>query len=64
MACNTGFYTQLLKQQAATTVVGVNISEEMLKVTRKQKKEKPLGIQYHLENTTQLEQIESFDLII
>ena len=28
------------------------------------KKEKPLGIQYHLENTTQLEQIESFDLII
>ena len=42
----------------------MNISEEMLKVARKQKKEKPLGIQYHLENTTQLEQIESFDLII
>ncbi|MGK7893332.1 MAG: class I SAM-dependent methyltransferase [Xenococcus sp. (in: cyanobacteria)] len=63
LACGTGFYTRLFKQKGATKVVGVDISEEMLKVARKQEEQQPLGIEYHLGDAVKLEQIGSFELI-
>ncbi len=63
LASGTGFYTRLLKQQAATRVVGVDISEEMVKAARQQEEQQPLGIEYHLADVGKLEQIGSFDLI-
>jgi len=63
LACGTGFYSRLLKEQGAAKVVGVDISREMIEVARQQEQKNKLGIEYHVFDITQLPRLGSFDLV-
>ncbi|NEO40917.1 MAG: class I SAM-dependent methyltransferase [Moorea sp. SIOASIH] len=63
LACGTGFYTRLLKEKGATKVVGVDISEEMVRHARQKEANNPLGIEYHVRDVAQLPHLGKFDLV-
>ena len=46
LACGSGYYTKLLKQKGASEVIGVDISEGMIKEADKDELEHSLGITY------------------
>ena len=63
LACGAGDYTRQLKQAGASHTVGVDISEEMIKLARKQEVQAPLGIEYILSDAQELGKIGDFDLV-
>ncbi len=63
LACGAGVYTRKLKQAGASHTVGVDISEEMIKLARKQEAQAPLGIEYILSDAQELGKIGDFDLV-
>jgi ubiquinone/menaquinone biosynthesis C-methylase UbiE len=63
LACGSGFYTRLLKQQGAATVVGVDISPEMIRLATQQEQAEPLGIAYQVGDAVALPQVGPFDLV-
>jgi ubiquinone/menaquinone biosynthesis C-methylase UbiE len=63
LACGFGFYTRLLKQHGAGTVLGVDISPEMIRLAHQQEQAEPLGITYRVGDTVALPQLGPFDLI-
>jgi|SRR5215470_4004630 len=64
VACGTGFYTRLLRRSAATEVVGVDVSEAMIDVARRQEAAEPLGITYHVHDAGSMPKLGSFDLAV
>src|ERR1043166_10232042 len=48
LACGFGFYTRLLKQHGAATVLGVDISPEMIRLATHAAQAEPLGITYQV----------------
>lgn len=62
IACGEGFYTRLIRQQGAARVVGVDLSEGMVALARKQETENPLGIEYMVGDGRALDFHEEFDL--
>jgi ubiquinone/menaquinone biosynthesis C-methylase UbiE len=63
LACGFGFYTQLLKQHGAAQVVGVDLSPEMIRLTRQQEQAEPLGITYQVGDAVALPPLGRFDLV-
>jgi len=63
LACGAGGYTRTLKQAGASHTVGVDISEEMIKLARKQEAQAPLGIEYIVSDAQELGKIGDFDLV-
>jgi SAM-dependent methyltransferase len=63
LACGTGFYTRMLKQQGARRVVGVDISTDMIAQARQAEGAQPLGIEYHVQDALQLRPAGEFDLV-
>ncbi|HSF29050.1 MAG TPA: class I SAM-dependent methyltransferase [Candidatus Tectomicrobia bacterium] len=63
LACGFGFYTRLLKQHGAATVLGVDISPEMIRLANKQEQAEPLGITYQVGDAVQLSRLGRFDLV-
>jgi toxoflavin synthase len=63
VACGFGFYTRLLKQRGAATVLGVDISPEMIRLANQQEQAEPLGIAYQLGDAVQLPRVGRFDLV-
>ena len=64
LACGEGFYTRRIKQKTAGTVVGVDISEKMIRLAKQQEENHPLEIDYVVSDVMQLGKIGSFDLIV
>jgi toxoflavin synthase len=63
LACGEGFHTRLLKQHGAARVAGVDISTGMIDLARKEESQRPLGIEYHIEDVKKLDLHEQFDLV-
>ena len=63
LACGFGFYTRLLKQHGAATVVGVDISPEMIRLATQQEQAEPLGITYQVGDAVTLPPLGPFDLV-
>src|SRR5215475_10979831 len=63
LACGFGFYTRLLKQQGAATVVGIDISPEMIRLAHQQEQAEPLGIMYQVCDAVTLPHLDPFDLV-
>lgn len=63
LACGTGFYTRLLKEGGAESVVGVDLSPEMIRVAESIDHERPLGVTYRVGNAEELSGLGAFDLV-
>ncbi|MCP3097922.1 class I SAM-dependent methyltransferase [Myxococcus sp. K15C18031901] len=63
VACGDGLYTRQLKLRGARRVVGVDISEEMIRGARRQEAEHPLGIEYHVSDAAALAPLGDFDCV-
>ena len=46
LACGSGIYSRVLKEAGAKRVVGIDISEEQIKIARRKEMNNPLGIGY------------------
>lgn len=50
LACGEGFFTRKLRQQGAASIVGSDISREMIKLATEREQREPLGIDYLVED--------------
>jgi toxoflavin synthase len=64
LACGEGFYSRRIKRKDAKRVVGVDISEEMIKLAKRQEDRQLLGIEYFVSDVMGLGKIGSFDLVV
>jgi SAM-dependent methyltransferase len=64
LACGDGHYTRMLKERGAEHIVGVDVSGKMIENARAQEAEKPLGIDYLIQDARYLESIGRFDLAV
>ncbi|MGD2186190.1 MAG: class I SAM-dependent methyltransferase [Desulfobacterales bacterium] len=64
LACGEGFYTRRIKRKGADKVVGVDISEKMIRLAKQQEQNHPLGINYILSDVMELGSIGNFDLVV
>jgi toxoflavin synthase len=64
VGCGTGLYPRELRRRGAAKVVGVDISEEMIKVARAHEASESLGISYLVQDVAELGVIGSFDLAL
>lgn len=64
LACGEGFYTRFLRRAGAARAVGVDVSERMIELARRQEAAEPLGIEYHVQDVRRLDLPEQFDLAV
>ncbi len=63
LACGSGHFTRELKKLKARTVMGIDISQEMLRLAKEEEKKKPQGITYRLIHASKLPKLGEYDLI-
>ena len=63
LACGEGFYTRKLKEANAASIVGVDISFEMILLANKQEIANPIGCEYVLQDVAALSKMGDFDLV-
>lgn len=64
VACGEGFYTRLLRHRGAATATGVDLSEGMVALARKQEAQSPLGIEYLVGDGRNLQFEGTHDLVL
>jgi SAM-dependent methyltransferase len=64
LACGEGYYTRELRHRGAASVVGVDLSEGMIRLAQQEEARKPLGIEYQVHDARTFEGKESFDLVV
>ena len=64
LACGEGFFTRKLKLRGAETVVGTDISEEMIALAAAQEAKDPLGIEYRVEDARAIGPPLDFDVAL
>jgi ubiquinone/menaquinone biosynthesis C-methylase UbiE len=64
LACGEGFYTRMLRQRGAAKVTGVDLSEGMIELARKQEEVHHQGIEYVVGDARRLALPEKCDLVV
>jgi ubiquinone/menaquinone biosynthesis C-methylase UbiE len=64
LACGEGFYSRVLKSRGARDVTGVDLSEKMIALARRQEEETPLGVHYEIGDAKTLRSNKQYDLIV
>jgi ubiquinone/menaquinone biosynthesis C-methylase UbiE len=64
VACGEGFYTRMIRQKGARKVTGVDLSEGMIQLARKQETALRQGIEYLVGDARQLALAEKYDLVV
>ena len=64
LACGDGFYARLLMRAGAAAVVGVDISDEMIRLAREEERRQPLGCVYRRGDAAGIEPDEPVDLVV
>ncbi|MFW2404932.1 MAG: class I SAM-dependent methyltransferase [Gammaproteobacteria bacterium] len=66
LACGEGFYTRRLKAAGAKSVLGVDISSEMIELARSRENAQPLGVDYLCADVAVLDRFDlgSFDIVV
>ncbi|MGK3994526.1 methyltransferase domain-containing protein [Sorangium sp. So ce1024] len=63
VACGDGYYTRLFRQAGAARVVGVDVSEQMIKAARARDEGQEPGIEYRVHDAAAMPVLGSFDRI-
>jgi ubiquinone/menaquinone biosynthesis C-methylase UbiE len=64
MACGEGFYTRMARQRGAVRVTGIDLSEGMIQLARKQEATHGLGIEYLVADARHFEPANAYDVVI
>lgn len=64
LACGTGIFTRTIRRWGADRVVGVDISEDMVRVAREHEAHDPLGIEYVVGDVAALGEVDQFDIAV
>lgn len=64
LGCGEGHLTRTIKRKSKATVVGVDISKEMIKLAKKEERKRPLGIKYYVFDVLKMPKLDNFDLIV
>ena len=64
MACGEGFYTRMARQRGAARVTGVDLSEGMIQLARKQEDTHKLGIEYVVGDARQFKPATAYDIVM
>jgi len=64
LACGEGFYTRFIKRRGAARVVGVDMSQGMIDLARREEESNSLGIDYLVQDAKQLVMNETFDVVV
>src|SRR5210317_1307221 len=63
LACGEGFYTRRIREAGATSVKGVDISPQMIRLAEMMEAEQPLGVDYLCADVATMEVQGTFDLV-
>jgi toxoflavin synthase len=64
LACGEGYYSRSIREKGAKRVLGVDVSNQMIKLARAEEARNPRGIEYLVQNVRSLELEEPFDLVV
>lgn len=64
LACGTGIFTRAIRRWGAARVVGVDISEDMMRVARIHEAHAPLGLEYVVGDAGALDALGQFDCAV
>jgi ubiquinone/menaquinone biosynthesis C-methylase UbiE len=64
LACGEGFYSRILKERGAAEVTGIDLSEKMIELARKQEQAIPLQIDYKVGDAKNLVLGKKYDLVV
>ncbi len=64
LACGEGFYSRRLKALGAASVVGVDISAQMIELAEQQERETPQGIEFICADVCELGDLGQFDIVV
>lgn len=63
LACGTGYYTREIRRRGAARALGVDLSEDMIRVARAREQAELLGVEYRVGDAGTLEHLGDFDLV-
>lgn len=63
-ACGEGFYTRLLRKRGAARATGIDLSEGMIELARRQETQHELGIEYIVGDARELPDRDDCDLVV
>ncbi len=63
LACGSGYFTRLIKDLGAESVVGVDISPEMIELSIQRERQNQLGIEYHVGDVSNIRKFGEFDVV-
>ena len=63
LGCGDGFFTRLLFEMSPAKIVGVDISEELIKIAIERENPQPLGIEYSVGDVLKLQPKDKFDIV-
>lgn len=64
LACGEGFYSRMLRQQGARSVLGVDLSAGMIQLAREQETRQRLGVEYNVGDARSLNPANKVDLVV
>jgi len=64
LACGEGHYTRELRHRGAARVVGIDLSEGMIRLAQQEESRNPLGIEYQVHDAQTFDGKKSFDLVV
>lgn len=64
IACGEGHFTRKLRLAGARSTTGIDLSERMIELARRQESNQPLGIEYRIEDARALVAQQDFDLAV
>jgi ubiquinone/menaquinone biosynthesis C-methylase UbiE len=64
VACGEGFYTRMLRQRGAARVTGIDLSQGMLDLARRQEAQHGLGIEYAVGDARELSSANEYELVV
>ena len=64
LACGEGYFTRLIRERGVESVQGVDLSQGMIDLAIAEEQRRPLGIEYRVQDVSELDVRASYDLAV